>query len=195
MEKKRVFIVHGWGGFPKEGWFPWLKKELEKKHFEVCVPKMPNTNLPKIKSWVNYLSKKVGKVDKNTFFVGHSVGSQTILRYLEKENKKIGGAIFVAPWMQLDENTIAEEGIESVKIAKPWVETPIDFAKVRKTTKNFVAFFSDNDIYVPLENIDIFDLKLHSKIIVVKKQGHFSGCDGVTKCPVLLKELISMTKR
>jgi len=28
---KRVFIIHGWGGNPEEGWLPWLKKELEAK--------------------------------------------------------------------------------------------------------------------------------------------------------------------
>ena len=32
---KRVFIAHGWDGYPEEGWFPWLKKELETKGFEV----------------------------------------------------------------------------------------------------------------------------------------------------------------
>ena len=26
---RRVFIIHGWGGYPEEGWFPWLKKELK----------------------------------------------------------------------------------------------------------------------------------------------------------------------
>jgi predicted alpha/beta hydrolase family esterase len=26
---ERVFIIHGWEGYPEEGWFPWLKKELE----------------------------------------------------------------------------------------------------------------------------------------------------------------------
>ena len=28
MTAKRVFIVHGWGGHPDEGWFPWLSSEL-----------------------------------------------------------------------------------------------------------------------------------------------------------------------
>ena len=24
---KRVFIIHGWGGYPEEGCFPWLKND------------------------------------------------------------------------------------------------------------------------------------------------------------------------
>jgi len=29
--QKRVFIIHGWDGYPEEGWFPWLKKKLKEK--------------------------------------------------------------------------------------------------------------------------------------------------------------------
>lgn len=45
----RVFIIHGWEGYPKEGWFPWLKKELEDKGVEVHVPQLPNADAPEIK--------------------------------------------------------------------------------------------------------------------------------------------------
>jgi len=26
---KTVYIIHSWEEYPEEGWFPWLKKELE----------------------------------------------------------------------------------------------------------------------------------------------------------------------
>lgn len=194
-KKKRVFVVHCWAGRPKDGWYPWLKKELTKKHFDVNVLKMPNTETPKIKDWVNYLSEQVGKLNKNTFFVGHSIGCQTILRYLEKENKKCAGLIFVAPWMQLDENTIKEEGKEAVKIAKPWLTIPIDFAKIRKLKIKTVAVFSDNDPYVTLDNISIFEKQLHSDIILMHNKGHFSGSDKVKKIPEVLKELLEINRR
>ena len=45
---KRVFVIHGWGGYPEEGWKPWLKKELEKRGFTVFVPAMPDTEHPKM---------------------------------------------------------------------------------------------------------------------------------------------------
>ena len=48
---KRVFIIHGWEGFPEEGWFPWLKNELEAKGFEVHVPNMPDSEHPRIQKW------------------------------------------------------------------------------------------------------------------------------------------------
>lgn len=45
---KRVFIIHGWDGYPKEWWYPWLKQELEARSFEVYVPAMPDPEGPKI---------------------------------------------------------------------------------------------------------------------------------------------------
>src|SRR3989344_6946533 len=96
--KKRVIITHGWGGHPKGDWFPWLKKELEAKSFEVHIPRLPNAENPRIEKWVPKLAQVVGVADEETYFVGHSMGCQAIARYLESlpEGVKIGGAVFVA---------------------------------------------------------------------------------------------------
>jgi len=59
--KKRVFIIHGWDGHPSEGWFPWLKTELEKLGFVVQVPEMPDTGEPKINEWVVKLRRMAGR--------------------------------------------------------------------------------------------------------------------------------------
>ncbi len=186
---KRVFIIHGWEGYPEEGWYPWLKKELEKKSFEVFVPAMPNTDEPKIDEWVNFLTNLVGEPDENTYFVGHSIGCQAILRYLEKLNgKKIGGAVFVAGWFILSELETEEEKI----IGKPWIETPIDFNKVKIATNNFVAIFSDDDPVVPFKkNEKIFSEKLNAKIIIERSKGHFSEGDGVKELPVALDSILN----
>ena len=39
---------------------------------------------PRIQKWVSKLAQTVGDADKQTYFVGHSMGCQTIVRYLEK---------------------------------------------------------------------------------------------------------------
>lgn len=188
---KRVFIVHGWDGNPQEGWFPWLKKELEKRGFYVEVPKMPDTSKPKIDAWVSYLSKTVGNADENTFFVGHSVGCQTILRYLETlpNQMLVSGCVFVAPWFNLVGLTEDEE-----RIIRPWLEKPIEFTRVKLHTSNFISIFSDNDPFVSLENKNLFKNLLGSKIIVKHKKGHFSGEDNITKLSVVLESLINITK-
>src|SRR3989344_4769884 len=116
---KRVFLIHGWDGNPNNNWFPWLKENLEDKGFQVHIPAMPNPGKPMIDSWVPFLKKQVGKADKDTYFIGHSIGCQTILRYLETINNEVGGAVLVAGFFELN---LEEEDEESKEIAKPWLE-------------------------------------------------------------------------
>ena len=71
---KRVIIVHGWDGYPEEGWFPWLKTELEAKGFEVTVPQMTDAANPRIQNWVPALTEVVGEPDKNLYFTEQWVG-------------------------------------------------------------------------------------------------------------------------
>lgn len=190
--KKRAFIVHGWAGYPEEGWFPWLKGKLEKRGFEVKVPKMPSPDEPKINEWVSHLSKVVGQSDKDTYFVGHSIGCQTIMRYLEQlpEESKVGGVVFVAGWVNRLDGDLSQEEKD---IAKPWLETPIDLLKVAKKSPKFVAIFSDNDDWVRLagENEKIFRDQFNAKIIVEHGKGHFSGSDNVSKLPSALDAVLS----
>ena len=152
---KTIYLIHGWGGNPEsEKWFKWLKAECKKIGYELIIPRMPNPDTPTINEWIGFFKKNIKSINDETYFIGHSVGCQAVIRYLETldSNIKIAGAVFIAPWMELDRNTIEEEGEESVRIAKPWMETPINFDKVKKHTNNFLCILSDNDPYVPLTN-------------------------------------------
>jgi len=191
---KRAFIIHGWDGKPEHGWYPWMKKQLEAKGFHVQLPEMPNTEEPEIEAWVSTLKKLAAEVNEETYFIGHSVGCQTILRFLQTlpEGTKIGGAVLVAPWMHLDQKTIEEEGPEVVEVAKPWMETPIDWEKIKH--HKYVAIFSDNDSYVPLSDSKIFEEKLCAKIIIEKEKGHFAGDEGIFELPVALEELLKFAQ-
>jgi hypothetical protein len=188
---KRVFIIHGWGGFGGEGWQAWLKVELEKKSFKVVAPDMPDTENPKIEAWVSALAKLVGRCDEDTFFVGHSVGCQTILRYLAElpEGVKAGGAIFVAGWFNLQGLTVKEE-----EIAMPWLRLPIDLEKVKTKTTKFFAVFSDNDPVVPVEDEKIFQEKLGAETLILKNQGHFTGETDINELPIVLEKILAMAE-
>lgn len=181
--EKHVFIIHGWNGNPDEAWLGWLRDKLREKNVKVVAPQMPNTQEPKIDNWVSFLSNLVDEPNEQTFFVGHSIGCQTIMRYLEKiYPQKIGGVILVAGWLHL-ENL---EGPKEEAIAKPWIETPIDFEKVKNATDNFTVFLSDTDEWVPLTDKEIFEEKLGAKVIVQKNKGHFTEDDDAMKMPEVL---------
>src|SRR3989344_8641882 len=110
--------------------YKWIKKELEKNKFKVILPEMPNTKKPEIESWVNKVSEVISN-ENNFYFIGHSIGRQTILRFIEKSDVKVKGLILIAPWINLNQKTLEEEGEETKEIAKPWIETPIDFKKIK----------------------------------------------------------------
>lgn len=192
---KKVFLIHGWGGNPENAWFPWLKKELEKKGFKVIVPEMPNTEEPEIKAWTSKLKEVVSEVNEKTYFIGHSIGCQTIMRYLEslEKEKKVGGCIFVAGWFNLPNLETEEEK----EVAEPWLETEIDTGKVKSRIKDgkIVAIFSDDDPDVPLSDREIFEERLNAKIIVEHGKGHFSDDAGIKELPVVLSEVLRISKK
>lgn len=191
--QKRIFIIHGWDGFPEEGWFPWLKKELEAKEFDVFVPQLPKPEEPRINNWVPKLKEVVGMPDEQTYFVGHSMGCQTIARYLGTLPKDVvvGGAVFVAGFFKRLTGLEDDEVVRNV--ADEWLKTPIDLKEVKAHLKNSVAIFSDNDPYVPLDNKDDFNNILGSRIVVEHGKGHFSGSTGTMELPIAFEAVMEIT--
>lgn len=180
---KKVFIIHGWGGKPESGWRPWLKNELEKKKFSVSVPTMPDTEHPKMDAWIKQLAKTVGTPDKDCYFVGHSLGCITILRYLEtlRGIQKIGGAVLVAGFS----DNLGFKEIDS------FFSKPIGWEKIKSRCGKFAAINSKNDVYVPLKHGKIFREKLGAELIVKDKMGHFSR---VRELPDALETVLKMTR-
>lgn len=184
---KRAILIHGWGGRPEHGWFPWLTRELEKEGFAVSAPLMPDTDEPTIERWVPAVRDAVGSPDADTYLVGHSMGCEAIARYLESlpEDVEVGGVVFVAGFFK----SLTLDASENHAIWEAWRTAPIDLAKVRARAPKSIAIFSDNDPYVPLENVDDFRDSLGSQIIVEHDKLHFSGDQGCTELPLALESL------
>ncbi len=189
MKDKRVFLVHRWDGTSKDDWFPWIKKELEKKGIRVRAFDMPNTGHPKVEEWVKHMEQNINPddVDENTYFIGHSIGCQTILRYLEKlhKHKKVGGCVFVAGWFNL-----INLGSEELQIAHPWMTSLIHYERILDHCSNFLAIFSDNDPYVHLDEAEKFKERLGAKILITNGREHFNESEE----PLVLRETLKFMK-
>ena len=185
---KRVFVIHGWGGNPEEGWRPWFKKELEERGFEVIIPAMPDSDNPIMDKWVSYLAQIVGNPDENTYFVGHSLGCITILCYLEMLNggQKVGGAVLIAAFAR-DLNYEGYRGELSGFFAKP-----LDWRKIKKVCNKFAVIHSDDDKWVPPDFGEDVARCLNVEFTKVHGMKHFSGDDGITKAPIILEKLLEM---
>jgi len=189
---KRVIIVHGWDGTPEEGWFPWLKKELEARGFQAIVPKLPDAETPSIEKWVPALAAAVGAVDEDTYFVGHSMGCQAIARFLEglPQEQKAGGVVYVAGFF--DSLMLSED--EEEEVWNKWKNAPLDLSRVRTQAPKSVAIFSDDDPYVPLSNQNDFKNKLGSEIIIEHGKNHFNESSGYFELPIALESVLKLAQ-
>ena len=192
IKQKRVFMIHGWGGDSENHWFPWIKNELEKRGFLVFSPQMPNTNTPKIEEWVPSISKEVGQADDQTYFIGHSLGCQAIIRYLQtlQSETRIGGAVFVAGWYDLKKEIEDEK-----EIAEPWVNEFRDDKKIKDIINGkAIAIFSDNDPVILQENQKSWKEKIGAKIVIEHNKRHFTEEEGVTEVLSALDALLELSK-
>ena len=186
---KRVFLIHGWEGFPEEGWRPWLRKKLEDKGSEVIVPAMPDTKKPTQEVWLPFLQGLVGTPTKNDFFVGHSLGCITILRFIEnlKEGEKIGGAVLIAGFgADLKYNGYKHE-------LATFFDATINWAKIRSHCTKFISIHSSNDPWVSIENSELFKQMLNAETLVIPNMKHFSGDDGVNELPIALESVLKLS--
>ncbi len=191
MGKKRVFIIHGWGGTSDGHWIPWLKSELEKRGIFAKAPQMKDTDWPDPKEWVTHISRLVENHHSDCYLVGHSLGANAIIRYLStlKKGQTIAGVVFVAPYTFNDPELTEEQKVKM----KDWI-APLNFSSAQKHADRFVSIFSDNDESVQVEDSEIFKKKLGSRVIVEHNKGHFTSEDGVEKLQTALDALLSFIK-
>jgi uncharacterized protein len=180
---KNAVILHAMGNFPNDHWYPWLKRELEQKGYEVWVPQLPDTNTPSIKVWVPYIVNN-GKFTENTVIIGHSAGAAVILSLLEELKIKIAQAILVA-------------GFPFYPGGDPIVKFSYDWEKIRNNVGEMIFINSDNDPYGHDDEdgrimLDLLD-KEKSAQIIMKGQGHMGSNEfnqPYPKFPLLLRLII-----
>lgn len=165
---KRAIIVHCWGGASEYAWYPFVKRGLEAKGYQVTVPTMPNTDFPQMDEWVPSLEQIIGKPDEELVLIGHSIGTVTIMRYLESLPKGtgIGKAILVAAFT----DPLGFRELEN------FFPKPLDFDAIKQKAKNgFTLIQSDNDQYVAAQYGTRLEEELGAKLIIKHGAYHMSG--------------------
>ena len=90
-------LLHGYTGSPKKHFFPWLKKELEKRGAKVYAPELPDAEDPKVYDQAAEVLKSV-PFGEDTVLVGHSLGGVVALKVLEKLNKPVRKTVLVTSY-------------------------------------------------------------------------------------------------
>jgi len=183
---KKVYIVHGYGGYPEKNWFPWLKAELEKMGIGVEVFAMPNTDNPNYSEWLSYLQNNIKNPDISIYLVGHSLGCIAIVQYLNnlEARIKIGGAVLVAGFI----SPIHLHELDG------FFEVPLDEEKIKNSVGKIIAISSDNDPHMTWEQAEELEKKLGAELVKVHEGGHLNEKSGYKEFPLVLEKLKELMK-
>ncbi|MEK6830981.1 MAG: alpha/beta fold hydrolase, partial [Nanoarchaeota archaeon] len=166
--KPNFVLLHGYTGSPNANFFPWLKKELEKKKYKVSAPFLPNTNNPHIYEQVNYVLKNC-KFDENTVLLGHSLGSVVALKVLEKLKKPISKLISVAGFCE-------PKFKDKLRPFEKTFDWRFDFDKIKNNVNEIKILRAKNDSAVFGERAESLKNKLSGTIMdFIAEDDHACG--------------------
>jgi predicted alpha/beta hydrolase family esterase len=174
---KRLIIIPRMSGTPRDDWYPWLRQHLEADPTQpfapIIAPEMSTPRKPVLAQWVAEVAAALGtdpEEQAHTVLIGHSVGCQAILRALADlpEGRAVHGVLCVAGWWTVDApwDTLV-----------PWIETPVDLARVQRAMGKGVVLISDNDPYIAdtAANEQMWHDRLNVTVLVAPDARHFNA--------------------
>lgn len=161
-------LIHSTGGNPDECFYPWLRKQLEKRDHKVYSPFFPTPIGQTLSNWMEEFEPYWQYVNEETVFVGRSIGPAFILRLLERTKVKAKAAFLIAGFC-----TGAGIPQQFQPLIKTFTGKPFDWQKIRSSCGEFFVYNSDDDPYVPLEKGEELAKNLGTKVVVVRMAKHF----------------------
>jgi len=177
-------FIHSTGGNPDECFYPWLRKELEKKGHKVYTPFFPTPVDQKLDKWLEEFKPYQKHVNKDTIFMGRSIGPAFILRLLERSEVKVKAAFLVCGFC-------SDIGLHEFRpLISTFVDPKFNWKKIQVNCDKFFVYNSDNDPVVPVEKAQQLARNVYAPLITVKGAGHFA----FRKFPRLLKDIENFIK-
>lgn len=156
------FIIPGLGNSGPDHW---------QSHFEKSGGNFQRINqqewdVPDCIEWINAIDHALSNVDlTNVVLIGHSLGCATIAHWAARSNKRIKGALLVAP----------------SDVDAPQYSFPISgFAPMPKQKMDFktIVVASENDIWVGLDRAKYFAGCWGSEFVNIGSAGHINVASG-----------------
>ncbi|MCO7125170.1 alpha/beta hydrolase [Sporolactobacillus shoreicorticis] len=185
---KQIYIIHGYGAQPTNHWFPWLKEKLKADGHQVLIPHMPNSSSPDKEEWLEALVNEIKNLDSNTYFVAHSLGCITLLKYLEKLDPlpSFGGFILVSGF---------SAPLPSLPSISPFTAKKVDGSKIISATNSRAVIAAKDDYIVPFQFSQDLSEQLNASFYLVEKGGHFLKNDGFITFPLVFDLLNNIIKK
>lgn len=186
--KPTIYLVPRWSGTPQSDWYPWFNRELtERFQLSATILNMPNWTRPDVEESVAFLTNQIPQLGPSTYLIGHSVGCQAILRFLQARlavdsELELGGVLFVAGWFNVDEpwNTVT-----------PWTTNEhLNYPLMTSRIHRRKVVLSDNDPFTSdyTANAKLWTDRLGCSVSVYPNRTHFNG----KVAPEILDECIDL---
>ncbi len=192
---KRALIIHGWTANPQMHWFPDMINYLETLGYQVEAPLMPMRFTPTEKTWVSVIEDFAP--DEHSILIGHSLGSTTILEYLETSGQKVKKVLLTgAPIRHSEQLHLTEPrtfklyaqsvGIECLLDACGYDEI-YDWEQIRQKADSFSLIYKRDDRLVPLDDGKVLAKHLNANLHVLSGYDHCDYIDPATLKRALLE--------
>ncbi len=162
----RIVLIHGFKGSSKRNFFPWLHAELRKQGHDVITPDLPSAHEPDPVEWTNHLIKEVGIVDDETIIVGHQIGGNTALRFLEAaEARSTPKAVILiaTPWHIKDDKFTG------------FFMNELDYDVLMWKASRFTVVHAKDDNIIPFDHAEKYAKVLHANLVDEDGHGHYQN--------------------
>lgn len=153
------FNIPGLGNSGDNHWQTYLEKQKD----NVSRINQNDWETPDCEDWIQTIDKAISNTDLDTVvLIGHSLGCSAIIHWARKFNRKIKGAVLVAP--------------SDIEADKYKTLPTRGFAPIPKEKVNFktIVVASSDDDWVSLERAQYFAKCWGSEFINIGKAGHIN---------------------
>ncbi len=191
---KTALILHATDGDNQKAWIPWLKLQLEAYGYEVIAPNLPDSDRPVLADWLEALKPYADRITDQSVIIGHSLGAPTAEHFILQNNLKIQKLLLVAPtFPDMDWGApIYSDPDSNSKNVHDVSVVPVDWAKLESSVREISVFGSNDDPYIPFEQ-----LKKHlaknlpkAKFKSFNAMSHFNENAGIKALPKAVSVLI-----
>ncbi len=188
---KKALLLHGWEGTSDGCWFPWLKKELEKRGYKVFLPDLPHTNEPIFEEQIDCIKDFSKRLWKWDIIVGHSLWSTLSTQTIEKYKLQDIQVILVAPTYPAIWKELQEKLGKYYDILNPYYTLKNTFEKL---DNSYTILLSDNDPFIDAESAQQYynyfwqENKNSVEYVLLTNRYHFSdgAPDPIKEIPEIL---------
>ena len=164
-----VIVLHEKGLSPDDTWYPWLKKELEKRDANVYFPTFSGDDYTG--DWRNKIKEYLKFMDENSMIIGHGEGIKIALKILETKSRTIAGTFLVAGHLDNEQ---------------------FDFDNIKMKSDEFFVYASGDDHKVPASKTEHLAAMVGETPLIIPDAKHF---DEITEFEDILIDIISVIDR